>query len=523
MKLSKGLNTDSRTKNSFKNIGSGVASQIIQSLLGFVSRTLFVKYLAVEYLGINGLFSSILSVLALAELGVGSAFVYSLYKPLADKDESTVTSVISLYKKVYIIIGASIFVFGALLIPFLSQLIPEKPDAITEDITVIYLFFLFNAASTYFFSYKVSLLNADQRNYVTTTNYLIFYVLQNITQITVLVLYQNFLLYLGVQLVLQFLSNVSISVIVDKYYPFLKKYKHAKVSKAIRSEIISNAKATLIIKIGGIIVNNTDNLIINYFSGLALLGIATNYNLLIAILTALILQVFNNLTASIAQVNAKESKEKQLETFKVVNLANFWIYGLASLCIVILTNDFITIWIGNDFVLPISISLALASNFFMLGTQGTIWTFKTTYGFFNQGKYLVLATAGINLILSFALGDQFGLFGILIATALARLFTNFWYDPYIVFKLGLKIQPNLYFFRLIKFSTILILAGVLSYYTTLYITFQGILGLLCKLIICLVIPNVFIILFYRHYDEFKTLRNTAFNGINILLTKLKIK
>lgn len=523
MKSAKGLNTDSRTKNSFKNIGSGVASQIIQSLLGFVSRTLFVKYLAVEYLGINGLFSSILSVLALAELGVGSAFVYSLYKPLAEKNEAVVTSVIKLYKKVYIIIGSTIFIVGAALIPFLSQLIPEKPDAITESITVIYLFFLFNAASTYFFSYKVSLLNADQRNYVTTTNYLIFYVLQNVTQIAVLVFYQDFLMYLGVQLVLQFLSNVSISVIVDRYYPFLKTYKHVKISKTIQSEIISNAKATLIIKVGGIIVNNTDNLIINYFSGLALLGIATNYNLLLGILTALILQVFNNLTASIAQVNAKESKEKQFKTFKIVNLANFWIYGLSAVCFVILTNDFITIWIGEDYVLPMSVSLALALNFFMLGIQGTIWTFKTTYGFFNQGKYLIIATAALNLIFSFALGNSYGLFGILIATAIARLFTNFWYDPYIVFKLGLKIPPKEYLLRGLKFVTVLLTAGTITFYISEYITLKGILGLGLKLVLCLLIPNAILIAVYRNYEEFKTLQGTAQNGISILLTKLKIK
>jgi len=498
-----GINTDSRTNNSLKNISSGLVSQIIYTILGFVSRTIFINYLAIEYLGINGLFSSILSVLSFAELGIGSAFVYSLYKPLAEKDEAGVASVLNLYRKAYTLIGVSVLVLGLGVLPFLDQIIPEKPTVITESIYLIYSIFLFNAASSYFFSYKVSLLNADQRNYITTLNYLAFYVLQNIIQIAVLILFKNFLYYLLVQLVCQFLSNVSISILVNKKYPFLAKYDKNTINQEVKKEVFSNAKATFVIKIGGILVNSTDNLIINYFSGLASIGLLSNYYMLMGIPASLISQIFSNVSASIANINALESKEKQYETFNLLNLANFWIYGVSAISFVILSNDFIILWIGNGYTLPLSVAIMIAINFFMVGLQSTIWTFKSTYGFFHQGKYFVIGTAILNLAFSFLLGHYWGLFGILLATALARLLTNFWYDPYIVFKLGLKINPLVYLKKLVNYVLVISFAGLLTYYVASFCNVNPLINLLIKLGLCLIIPNAIIFLLYKNTKSFK--------------------
>lgn len=514
------MNTDSRTINSIRNIGAGVVGQVLQAVLGFVSRTVFINYLAVEYLGLNGLFSSIISLLSLTELGIGSAFIYSLYKPLAEKDQLTLSAILNLYKKVYVTVGIAIFVIGLCLIPFLDQIIPEKPESILEDISFLYLFFLFNTASTYFFSYKTALLNADQRNYVTTINYAAFYIAQNIVQIIVLIVTKNFVYYLATQLIFQFVSNVVISSIVNKMYPFLKKFRKEKIDKKVKAVIISNAKATFLIRIGGVLVNNTDNIIINYFSGLVLLGYMTNYTLLIGILTTFIAQVFTNISSSIAQVNAIESKEKQYEIFTMVNLANFWIYGFCGISIIVLMNDFISMWIGKDYILPLSISVMLAINFFMVGMQNAIWTFKTTYGFFNEGKYLVILTAVLNLGFSFGLGNIYGLFGILLATALARLVSNFWYDPYIVFKLGLKKSPMLYLQKFLFYFFIILVAFVVTYYLATLVNLDLISGLLVKLVICLIIPNsIFIIFFYR-YPEYKRLKAVAVRSYDSTLGKL---
>ena len=516
----KGINTDSRTVNSLKNISSGVVSQIIFTILGFVSRTLFIKYLAIEYLGVNGLFSSILSVLSFAELGMGSAFVYSLYKPLAEKDEAGVASVLNLYRKAYTIIGVTVLLLGLAILPFLNQIIPVIPTVITESIYVIYSIFLFNAASSYFFSYKVSLLNADQRNYITTINYLVFYILQNVTQIVVLIVYKNFLYYLLVQLLCQFLSNLSISILVNKKYPFLAKYDKNTINQEVKKEVFSNAKATFVIKVGGILVNSTDNLIINYFSGLASIGLLSNYYLLMGIPGALISQIFTSVSASVANVNAIESKEKQYETFSMLNLANFWIYGFSAITFVILSKDFIVLWIGTDYTLSLPIAIMIAINFFMVGLQSTIWTFKSTYGFFHEGKYFVIGTAILNIAFSFLLGHYWGLFGILLATALARLLTNFWYDPYIVFKLGLKINPLVYLKKLAVYTLIISLAGSATYYVASFCLFSNLVNLIIKLIICLVIPNAIIILFYKNTDEFKKVKQLFLESFGTISKKI---
>ena len=515
------MTSKSRTSNSVKNISFGIVSQVVQMILGFITRTIFIKYLAVEYLGINSLFSNILSMLSLAELGIGSAFIYSLYKPLADKNEYEIATILQFYKKIYVGIGIFIFISGLLIIPFLNDIIPAKPNTITENLTFLYLIFLFNSASTYFFSYKISLLEADQKSAVITLNTTVFLVFQNIFQIIILVVTQNFILYLLVQLFCNLASNFWISNTVNKRYTFLSNYKKEKVDVVLKNSILGNAKATFLVKIGGVIVNGTDNLIINYFVGLTFLGKFSNYIMLVAIASSFLQIFFFNLKASIANLTVTENKEKQKEIFDVMNFANFWFYGLAAVLITILINDFIVIWIGKEFQLAFSIAIMLAINFFMVGMQNAFWTFKTIYGFFEQGKYLILLTAALNLILSFIGGYFYGIFGVLLATGIARLVTNFWYDPYIVLKLGLGVNPKEYISKFIKYVVILIVSTLIIYYISSFLNFSVVLNFVIKIMLCLLITNGFILLVFKNEPEFKKIKELISNGYLVLTNKMK--
>ncbi len=514
------MNKSSRTANSVKNITFGLISQVIQMILGFITRTVFIKYLAVEYLGVNSLFTNIISMLSLAELGIGSAIIYSLYKPLSDKNEYEIATILQFYKKVYISIGTFIFFTGLLLIPFLDHIIPQKPISITEDIRFLYFIFLFNTASSYFFMYKASLLEADQKNAITTTNTTVFLIIQNVVQIVVLVLTKNFIFYLLVQLFCNLASNYRITQIVDKQYKFLSKYKKEKVDNSLKKLILSNTKATFYTKIGGALVNGTDNLIINYFVGLTILGKFSNYIMLTAIATNFLVIVFSNVKSSIASVTVKEDKQKQVALFEVMNFANFWLYGLGALFIVILLNDFITIWIGKNFTLSFNVSVMIGINFFMIGMQNAFWTFKSVYGFFEQGKYLVLLTAAINLILSFCFGYYYGIFGVLLATAIARLVTNFWYDPYIVLKLGLQINPKFYVLKFIKYLVLLIVSVALIFFISQYLNFSLIINFIVKIILCLVITNGLIFLTYKNTPEFLKIKQLFGNAILVFTKKI---
>lgn len=499
------MNNDSRFSNSVKNISFGLIAQFSQMVLGFVSRTIFIKYLAVEYLGVNGLFSNILSLLSLAELGIAGAISYSFYKPLAEKDEMKLAALINFSAKVYTKIALIVTVIGLLIVPFLDRIVENPPKQLANDLLIIYLLFLFNTVSSYFLQYKISLFQADQRSYVIFKNNIVIFLLQNIFQIIVLVLFKNFILYLVIQSFFQLVGNIILSLKVNKSYPFLKKYKELKLDLETKEKIYSNVKSNSLVKIGGILVNSTDNLILNYFSGLVMVGLLSNYNLLIGLASGLIVQVFSSITASVANINAVESQEKKIGTFNLINFTNFWIYGITSIGIIFLINDFIQIWIGKNYILPFSVVILLVINFYMYGMQNAVWLFKFTFGIFKQGQYLILLTALINLVLSLFFGNYYGLVGILVATAIARLVTNAWFDPYIVFKIGLKLNPINYLIKYVKYVLVLLLSLVILFGINYYLPFEGITALIIKSVLVMLIPNILIYTFFKNQPEFKNL------------------
>lgn len=506
------MNNNSRISNSVKNISFGLLTQGTQMVLGFVSRTIFIQYLAIEYLGVNGLFTSILTMLSLAELGITSAILYALYKPLAERNEEKIAALIRYFKKIYLVIAGIVAVLGLCILPFLSQIVNHPPPQLAADLQIIYLLFLFNTVASYFFYYKISLFQADQKSYVISQRNIVIFLIQNSLQILSLVLFQNFLLYLSIQLVCQLGGNLYLSQLVKKHYPFLSQYKNVLVEQAVKDQIWTNLKSTALVKIGGLLVNNTSNIVLNYFSGLKSVGLLSNYTLLIGLASGLIMQVFANLTGSIANVNVKETLEKKREIFTLVNFANFWVYGLASVCIILLVNDFITVWIGEGYVLSFPVVCVLALNFYMVGMQNAVWTFKGTFGLFKQGRWLVIGTAILNVTLSFILGSYFGLFGILLSIAIARAVTNAWYDPYVVFRLALEQDAREYFRKYLGYVTLLVF--ILAFLSGIFyfISFTGLFGLIFKLFLCLIVTNGVIYLFFRQSAEMKYLL-TVFGGM----------
>lgn len=499
------MNTNSRLLNSVKNISFGLISQLIQMVLGFVSRTIFINYLAVEYLGVNGLFSNILSLLSLTELGITSAILYSLYKPLAQKDERKLAGLVNFFANVYRNIALVITILGLVLIPFLHQIIENPPIQLEKDLILIYLLFLFNTVSSYFLQYKASLLHADQKSYEVSINNIVFFILQNTLQIVSLVLFQNFIFYLVIQSIMQLLGNLMISRKVNQLYPFLKKYRSETIDIDTKRKIYSNVKSTCIVKLSGLLVNCTDNIILNYFSGLAAVGLLSNYNMLLGLAAGLIMQVFANIKGSIAHIAVTESHEKKIQTFNVINFANFWIYGWVSVGIVFLFNDFIFLWIGSKYVLSIWTVVALALNFYIYGMQNAVWTFKSTFGIFKQGRYVVFFTAALNIILSIGLGSIYGLEGILFATAIARLVTNSWFDPYLVYKIALKLNPIEYLKKYFFYVLIILVSLAILFGLNVFLSEISFLIFAVKVLGCIIIPNIVIYLFCKNNTDYQSL------------------
>ena len=496
----------SRTGNSVLNIFVGIGGYILNTILGLVCRMVFTRTLAVDYLGINGLFTNILTMLSLAELGIGSAIVYALYKPLATNDQETIASLVSFYGKCYRIIGCVIAIIGLALLPFLDLLIREQPN-IQENLSVIYLLYLFNTASTYFFSYRGSLLTAAQQNYlVVGLNYIVT-IIQSIVQMLLLFATHNYMTYLLIQTAGIFIYNVLISITAKKKYPYIANKNAQPLDKGEKEKLIKNIKALVVIKLSGMLVNNTDNMIITYLNGLATVGYSSNYTLLSTTLNSLITQIFSGINASVGNFNALESNERKKNLFDVINLANFWLFGWASIGIFVVSSDIVGLFFGKQYIMNLSIPFVIALNFYIVGMQNAVWTYKNTLGLFRPGRYLLILTAAINLICSIWLGNIWGLFGVYLATAISRLLTNVWYEPYAVFKYGLKMQVRNYYLKYIEFLLILILTGGVCYWLCTIVNFTSVMNVLIKIVICTIIPNVFFLLCFFRRKECKYLLN----------------
>jgi O-antigen/teichoic acid export membrane protein len=506
--------SQSRTGNSIRNIATGLGGYFLNTLLGFITRTVFIKCLAADYLGINGLFTNILTMLSLAELGVGTAIVYALYKPLATDDKDKVASLMQFYGRAYRVIGIAVAVFGLCMMPFLKIVIPEVPH-IKESLYLIYSIYLFNTVSSYFFSFRSALITASQQYYIVNGLSYLVTIVTSLVQIPLLLITREYLPFLLVQAASTLIYYVLLSKIAKKKFPYIASKDIQPLEKEEKKSIIKNVRALMVTQLSGVLVNNTDNIIITYFKGLATVGYLSNYLLLTGTLNTLLTQAFSGITASVGNYNALETREKKLELFHFINLANFWLFGWAAIGIAVMSNDIIKLWVGSDYLLPVSIPWVIALNFYLVGMQSAVWTYKSTLGLFKYGRYLLLITAALNLGLSLYLGNKWGLFGILFATTIARVVTNVWYDPYAVFKYGLKEPPLKYFGRYLMYAVVLFSTAGLCFFLCDLVKFSVVWNVVVKFIICCTVPNL-IFLFVFH-------KRTEFNYFLTLLRRLAEK
>ena len=508
----------SRTEYSMLNIFTGVGGYFLNTILGFVCRMVFVQCLSADYLGVNGLFTNILAMLSLAELGVGSAIVYALYKPLAENDEEKIASLMRVYATAYRTIGILISVAGLALMPFIDLIIQEQPN-ISESIHLLYALNLFNTASSYFFSYRISLLIAAQRNYIVSGISYVITTIQSVLQMVFLLLFRNYLGYLLIQTAGTFAYNVVVSWVATKQFPFIRKKDVKPLPKDERRVLFANVRDLMIYKVSSLLVHSTDNILITFFSGLATTGIASNYTLLVNTLNSLLGQVFNGLTASIGNHNASASVEKRYRMFSFLNMMNFWIFGWASLGILFCSSDLVQLCFGEEYVLSMEIPFVMSLNFFTVGMMNAVWTYKHTLGLFHYGRFIQIFTGILNIIFSVLLGTCWGLFGILLATVAARLMTSLWYDPYAVFKYGFGKPITDYIKKIVKYVFVLLVTAVLCKMSFMVIGGSLFVQTLLKIILCSVVTNVvFLIAFYRT-PEFEMLKYFVVRIINKLLKR----
>ncbi len=510
----------SRTEYSLINMFTGMAGYVINTIVGFVCRIIFVRTLSADYLGVNGLFSNILSVLSLAELGISSAIIYALYKPLAEGNEQKIASIMQFYRKAYMAIGAFVAVVGLVMIPFLNVIIQEPPE-IKESIYLLYMLHLATTVISYFFSYRQSLLTAAQRQYIVSGYSYVITIAQSALQIVYLLTTHEYIGYLLIQIIGGITYNVWISQKAAKDYPYITDKKVDPLSKEERRSLFKNIKALAVNKVSGVLVNSTDNIAITYFTGIGSVGLASNYVLFSKTLDGLITPLFNALTGSVGNLNATTDDETRYRFFKVLNLANFWLFGWAAIGMAFVSGDLVKLFYGEQYQLAAEIPIILAINLYTIGMLHAPYTYKSTLGLFRYGQYLLFLTGVINLILDVILGKMFGIFGIYLATLISRMCTNLWYEPYAVYRYGLKKNPSLYVVRYFKFLFVLVLAGGICWLICSFCHFSAIVNVICKFLICSVIPNTFFVLVFRKTEEYIYLKNRAMQIFSSLVRKLK--
>ncbi|RDW20414.1 lipopolysaccharide biosynthesis protein [Oceanobacillus chungangensis] len=501
-----------RIQNSLNNMIFGISGQIISLVMGFVVRTVFIYTLGIEYLGVDGLFTSILLMLSLANLGFDTAMIYSLYKPLAENDTYKIQALMNLYKKAYRIIGLIVLTIGLSLLPFLPFLM--NGDTNIKNINLIYILFLLQSATSYYFVYKQSIIIADQRNHVISKIHSIFTIISNIPLIILLLTTRNYIAVLSTQVVFRIIENAYIANKANKLYPFLKESNNASLAKEDRKLFYENLYSLFLYKISGVIINGTDNIIISIFAGITWVGIYSNYLLIISTISTLISYLFHSITASVGNLNVKESKEKKYFIFRVINFANFWIYGFCAICLWNLINPFISLWLGEQYLLDMFIVFAIILSFYTAGMQNATTTFRETTGLFKKGKYRPLIAAGLNIIVSIVLIKFIGIAGVFLGTVISRLCVYFWYDPFVIFKFVFYRSVKSHFIRYISFTLLVVITIVLTNFIgSNFFNSNAIINIVFRSAICLIVPNIIFLILFRKSKEFlylwKIVRNMA--------------
>lgn len=490
-----------RTKKSAINMITALISQFIIILLGFISRRVMIDSIGVEYLGINGLMNNILTILSLAESGIGVAMIYALYKPLADNDIPKIKALMNFYKNTYRLLAIFTALIGLSILPFLDYFMKDNT---VENASIIYLMFLFSSVSSYLYSYKISMNNADQNKYLSTIFNTVTQILVLIIKVLILYLTENYILFLSIDIGSTLIKNIIFSRMMDKRYPYLKEKSKDKLDNQTREALYTNIKSLFFGKIGYILSTSSDNLVISSMINVKTVGLYSNYTTLTSSVTGFVGVFISSISASIGNLMAKESKDKVYEIYKISSFINFWLYGFSSICLFCLSEPFIALWLGEEYIMGKGVLILIVLNFLIGGLMAPIDSIKSAAGLYKPDRFVPIIAAVVNLSLSIILVKSFGLSGVFIGTLISTLLFSFWIKPMLVYKHIFKRNVLEYFIDISFKIFVTIICSFLCWIIGEQLFSEyTILNLMLRLIICIVIPNGLIVLFTFKTKEFK--------------------
>ena len=510
-----------RTKNASRNIVFGVILKIYTLAVPFLIRTLMIYFMGVEYLGLNSLFTSILQVLNLTELGVGSAMVYSMYKPIVDDDKEKICQLMRLYRTYYRVIGLVIAVVGCILIPFIPNLIAEDSLATLPPEINVYILYGLNLAATvltyWLFAYKNCLLNAHQRNDVSSKISIVITTLQYGLQI-VAIIFGNYYIYVIVALATQALNNVITALITTKMYPDYKP-----VGKMPKSEIKNINRRILDLftsKIGGTVTNSFDTIVVSTFLGLTVLAIYQNYFYIVTAIIGMIYIIFNSCTAGIGNSIISETKEKNYNDFKKFTLLTMWIVAFCTSCFLCLFQPFMQVWVGEELMLGFSFVILLCIYFVFYEMNAFFSLFKDAAGAWHEDRWRPLTSSLANLVMNLIFVQFWGLYGVILSTIISQAVISI---PWLLYNLFTTIYDKkdfkAYVTNIIVYLFVIILVSGITYVPCYFINFDNAwVTFFIRLVVCCIVPNAIFIILYHKTVEFKEVL-----GLINRITRGKIK
>lgn len=441
-----------RMKSSILNVATNIFILFTKTILSFITRTIFIKILGKEMLGLDGLCISLLSMLSLAELGIATSINFSLYKPLADGDVKKISAIMSLNKKIFTYIGIVIFILGICLMPLLHLFVKGYSY---DNLYLIFVLYLIDCSTSYFITYKESIIISDQKGYKLGIFDTIFSILLYGFQIITLFITKNFVLYLLSSIIIKMIQNIVKNIYITKLYKNIDFNSKEKVDKKTVAGIKKNVGALLFHRIGGYLLNGTDNIIISSIN-IGLVGIYSNYLSVICIMQTFTNSIYNGILSSFGNMVVKETKKIQENVFNISNFVCFIVSGFITLELSLLFNPFIEVWIGNAYTLHYWIVIVIVFNFYFYSSMISIDVIKKASGLYNIDKYIPIIQSFVNIIVSVILGKFLGIGGVVLGTLVSYLSVSLIFEPIIIYKTIFGKSPCQYYFKQLKNIIIMI-------------------------------------------------------------------
>lgn len=491
----------SRARNTVRNSAIGLLSYMLTSITTFISRAIFIRVLGVEYLGVSGLYTNLLAVLALSDLGVNTVMVYSLYKPIAEGDTQRIASLIKYYEKLYRLVAVVILTLGLACIPFLPMII-NNSKLPQNELSLYYVLVLMNSVCSYLAITKSTLIRADQNMGIIQAVHAGTSLGMHIVQIVFLLYFKSYTVYLCVPIFFTIANNLILTKIANRKYPYLKDGNVNDAGIEVKKGLVTNLKATFLYKLGATIMNSTDNILISVLLGTIIVGYYNNYYTVVALVNAIVAIFINAVTASIGNYNATQSETQKYELFRILLLVFFGLASFITACYLAVFNDFIRLWIGNEFLLDDNFLLALIFNQALICISNPLWMTREASGVFTSVRYVMISAAALNVLLSVLLGKVCGLAGIILATAIARLLTLFWYEPRMLCKNVFHVSTAKYWQNELRLAIAFVPAACVGWLLH-GINTTNILIMAVKIIGCFAVTATSFTLLFRRSDEMK--------------------